>query len=499
MIRKTSLLEIIKEHILDEALPLHVAKEFSSTEREKYVEKRLNDVFNKLGKLPGAKKSKRGDRIYVPYEKSNETSSLEKEITKAISKEGYEIKDFLKGIVIDPYGREQKLGKVLTKLNLKDLLHDFNTGKDRASRKSEDIYLVFSKHPYDIGGISTDRDWKSCTTLNLDNPGRFEGDGGYKGTQELLICGIKAGIFVVYYVKESDLNINNPIGRVLVKPFVNTINQKEIYYTTADSQAYGNTPADFESNVEEILFKILKPSPGMYFVTDDELGWDYDMTLQPAFTILPSNYKTDTKEDIEKLLKYFNIKNYTVNDDLSVDVNGTVNILTKGLKKLPFKFGRVNNNFFCTGIGLETLENSPDSVNGHFYCNNNNLTSLEFGPKTIRGAYNCSNNKLESLNGAPYTVSRLDCDNNKLTNLEGAPKKIGPEECTELSIMDDVFNGFSCENNLLTSLKGLPDYICGVISFGKQKNGIIFTEKDVLSQTKTLGRYKVKKYEKQTN
>ena len=77
---------------------------------------------------------------------------------------------------------------------------------------------------------------------------------------------------------------------------------------------------------------------------------------------------------IHKICKEYGIKNYTINGDGSIDVNGHVNLTHKGLTKLPLKFNHVSGNFYCGYNNLTSLEGSPKSVGGNFWCYNNNLT-----------------------------------------------------------------------------------------------------------------------------
>lgn len=45
-----------------------------------------------------------------------------------------------------------------------------------------------------------------------------------------------------------------------------------------------------------------------------------------------------TKEEVENILNNYDIKNYTINNDLSVDVNGKVDLSMKQLDALPVNF-----------------------------------------------------------------------------------------------------------------------------------------------------------------
>lgn len=91
-----------------------------------------------------------------------------------------------------------------------------------------------------------------------------------------------------------------------------------------------------------------------------------------------------TEEEIHKLCKKYGIGNYTINDDLSLDVDGNVDLNgKKGLMGLPLNFNYVSGDFRCDMNFLITLKGSPKKVDGHFVANTNNLTSLKHVPKYI--------------------------------------------------------------------------------------------------------------------
>ena len=120
-------------------------------------------------------------------------------------------------------------------------------------------------------------------------------------------------------------------------------------------------------------------------------------------------------EEIDEICREYNISNYTINTDGSIDVNGTVYLWNKKLAKLPLKFNKVNRWFNCSRNKLTSLEGSPKEVNGDFYCHNNNLTSFEFAPKIIRGDFYCYNNNIKSFEYFPIFVKAdFLCDNNPI-------------------------------------------------------------------------------------
>ena len=134
-------------------------------------------------------------------------------------------------------------------------------------------------------------------------------------------------------------------------------------------------------------------------------------------------FKAQRREMIESWLKEYKIKNYTINDDFTIDVDGSVDLRDKKLKEFP--------DYIQFGV-----------VTGLFSCYKNQLTSLRGAPKEVRGYFDCSFNKLTSLEGAPKEVGGFDCSFNKLTTLRGVPEKVGGDfYCNDNSIQfteDDV-------------------------------------------------------------
>lgn len=71
-------------------------------------------------------------------------------------------------------------------------------------------------------------------------------------------------------------------------------------------------------------------------------------------------FKTQRRESIEKWLKEYDIENYTINDDFTINVNGFVNISNKNLKEFPeyIQFGVVRGSFDCSYCHLKSLRRS---------------------------------------------------------------------------------------------------------------------------------------------
>ena len=131
-------------------------------------------------------------------------------------------------------------------------------------------------------------------------------------------------------------------------------------------------------------------------------------------------FESVNEQEIHDLCKKYGIKNYTINSDGNIDVDGNVDFYNQGLTKLPLLFKNVSGDFDCNNNNLTSLEGAPSSVGGNFWCRNNKLTSLECAPTSVGGSFYCHNNQLASLEGAPTEVGRdFYCNNNKLTSLKG--------------------------------------------------------------------------------
>ncbi len=91
---------------------------------------------------------------------------------------------------------------------------------------------------------------------------------------------------------------------------------------------------------------------------------------------------------INAVCKKYNIENYTINDDYTIDVTGDVYIKNVSLTKIPLVFNIVLGIFNCYGNKLTTLEGSPRSVD-HFSCTSNKLTTLEGGPEYVGENFYC--------------------------------------------------------------------------------------------------------------
>ncbi|MFA5025407.1 MAG: hypothetical protein WC503_02800 [Candidatus Shapirobacteria bacterium] len=251
---------------LNEALSLSRAKYYT-----KMYNKELHDKVFK-GK----------NRITIPFKNEEVSDYVDPDISNLLYNLGWNIISYIKGTVYkinDPEKKVRKLIDILNKEDLgpmnkvrKELIKTFTNDPKRKGANIQDAYIVISRHPYDIAGMSTGRGWTSC--MNLDNGA----EAHYVPLE------IKGGTIVAYLVKGHDKNITRPIGRVAIRPFVK-IGGSEIKMVVCP-RAFGDTP---EKNfIKEVTDWVNKSFPdvsiGVYTIDDYKFyAGDYHGSEVPHF------------------------------------------------------------------------------------------------------------------------------------------------------------------------------------------------------------------------
>jgi hypothetical protein len=119
---------------------------------------------------------------------------------------------------------------------------------------------------------------------------------------------------------------------------------------------------------------------------------------------------------IKKWLDEMKIEDYIINDDMTIDVNGNLNLWKSGLDgNLPeyIQFHSISGYFDISNCNLTTLQGCPKYIGFYFSCGVNKIKSLKGGPEEIF----C---RKHWENSYGYSAS----NNHFLVSLEGLPKKI---------------------------------------------------------------------------
>jgi len=376
--------------IINEALPISKAKELYSIQKSDEVIDEQNTMFEALKTLPEyIKSNNNGDRLYFDinediktnYNKySNADTIIQDEITAFLKSKGYKVTDYIKGIAIDKYNREVKIGKILNKSE-SNLLRKFNNDVSRQSLSTDQI-VVFSKNPYDIGGMSSNRGWTSCMNLYGDNENKH-----------YVNCDIKKGTIIAYLINLNDKNINKPQARILIKPFINVKDKNDIVYWVGND-VYGTAPEYFYKFVNSIFEKFYpyqgkyKLSAGLY---DDEgtpgnIDFKEEEKRKKQIEIANKIANGEKLEPDEYNLDYLMLYDRNIKNIPPVKVKGPVSLARNPLlKSLPDGF-EAKGNLWLSFTGIETL---PQSLSPQQISLNKTPLAKKFNDdeKLIRKAY----------------------------------------------------------------------------------------------------------------
>jgi len=518
MIRLKPLLET---QLIREALPISKAKKYANIKRNPAIEARLSDILSMLAEQPGAKLSRRQDRVAIPFQHKFDVDSVRQfynsdeliNFSNALIDLRRDINHFIKnqlddntkpfptfdgpeqvilGQLPDQYGRAVKMSKyikmllsyqvkrkldhlsIIIKTNpdtgeqgvrktngewntidsikqsmKKDAQTKFNQlmqeydaipeVKRYRQNKDKSYYLVFSKHSYDVAGMSTDRGWSSCMNL-------------YGGINSYYIqYDIEEGTMVVYLVTEDDLNITNPTARIAIKPFINTEDSDDVYYQ-AERRVYGTSPETFLSTVDQLLDSIQPDKQGLFRLIDTlycdstkQVVKFSDPDISEKMSELVSNKQQATTVDEAKYImwKYMNIEfdlldrfHFEESDKLYVSAGDQAFHVNQTLGYSPINIAKCSQFTITSPIGADSYKTFPletdimritNPLQGNFKGMNTlihkrlvldafdttshitNFEGLKPGLKSISLAFAKSSKcTIDSFSGIPATVNAID-------------------------------------------------------------------------------------------
>lgn len=244
-----------KDWLVLERLALSTAKKYAKN----WAKERYSEWFG--GKY----------RIYLelPAEAQKKAAIVPADLEEILTYLGYEVVDYGAGTAkrsgaSDKDRRVLKIGSVLQqaakktqdsrfKTKVEKELKNFQSDPQRSGKKTSAM-VVLSRHPYDIAGMSTDRGWTSC--MNLHH-GTF---------RHICAYDVKEGTIVAYLVNKEDKNINHPIGRIAIKPFISDEGQ---VYLVPEPKVYGTDMPGFAEVVQDWLDEKQKGIFGKFTIHPD--------------------------------------------------------------------------------------------------------------------------------------------------------------------------------------------------------------------------------------
>jgi hypothetical protein len=236
-------------------------------------------------------------RIYLPLSGSvaKHTVTVPPDIVVNLQEQGYAVEDYTVGLAVK--NGNPKVKRRIGALLPPTLKRQYDNDPQRASSKHVKQWVVISRHPYDLFGMSFDRGWKSCMNL-------AEGIN-----KEFLAQDLKHGVLVAYLINDTDRNINNPTARVLIKPYYlldkagNTTGTMALF----SSIVYGTTHSIFLDTVNDFCNQYNEGKPNGVYLLESHLYRDYPVS--EAMLGLPDGIRVRSLHGTEQ--EYLdNLSNY---------------------------------------------------------------------------------------------------------------------------------------------------------------------------------------------
>jgi hypothetical protein len=252
-----------KFFLYSEAIRLkHAKKHKLSRKKSGAYRGKLNDIFNGKDRLIFDIDIKRSQLLDVDY-------PIVHEINKFLYRNYQDVhiktmRDYIFGVVYKNSDVENKqpmkIGRLLQKKIDSDkdaagLLNSFKIDPMR-STKPADYKVVVSRHPYDIAGASTDRNWTSCMRLNTGGVNYPNSDSSAGSNSHYVKKDISHGSIVAYLVTSDDkhpngkIAIKRPLSRILMKPH-DEMSGNSVAYSIG--KTYGAPCEEFRSFIKDWL------------------------------------------------------------------------------------------------------------------------------------------------------------------------------------------------------------------------------------------------------
>jgi hypothetical protein len=338
---------------------------------------------------------------------------------------GFKIKDaeeYKKGVVYNENDKEKKqprkIGRLLQSVNdgeSERLLDAFKKDPFRLA-KDNSYKVVISRHPYDIAGMSTDRNWRSCMTLNVPNvvynePERRNIEGINK---RYVDQDINEGSIVAYLVSNNDVTkggkveIRRPLARILMKPHYNKNNKSDIAYSIG--RIYGAGVKKFSDFIREwLLDNVNKNTKGKTYILNKNLYPDGDEAVN--FVSVKANEEMGERIFFEEL----NYRNDNSKSQQYFEFLSLYNSRTDSEVKISFI---IPENIPLEEFGYFGRANLPQYINNILDLktlpNRNNFQSIEtfIAQRKIVIEYRFHGNSLtyEDEKGNDYPVDEYDAE-----------------------------------------------------------------------------------------
>lgn len=212
------------------------------------------------------------DRVVIPLKDPSEGNvEPHPAVKEHLDHHGYAVSDYQAGKAKDKYGRDVNIGKVLNKTNAeKHVVSAFLTDPNRSHKRlHDDMQVVISRHPHDVAGMSTGKDWTSCLDMK----------GGIN--KHLLPDELHQGTHVAYLTKKGDDVARAPLARIALKPYREEKTGRQVL--VPEHKIYGNAAGSFEHTVNSWTNEHFPLKDNTFYTKNTKV---YDDSNQPVIAKL---------------------------------------------------------------------------------------------------------------------------------------------------------------------------------------------------------------------
>ena len=327
----------------------------------------------------------KNDRTYFPVTRGHnfwESMPPPKEISEVLDKAGYYMPDYRGNTVYKKEDREMQsknAPRLLTVLK-KELRDDpekyrrlekmFVERKEGASKNADNVNMMIcvSHDPYDIAGMSTDRNWTSCMEL----PGKDRKEGG--GFYTTALRQVAYGGMVAYLIAEDDKEIDRPYARIAIKRLENV---SGAFIFKAESRIYGDEgiaeDCDFSNELEKILDKSnqMTGKEKAIYIRDDHSYSDKQIDSEGK------GFDIDQLATLSPHELALFVKGYYFKPDECVD---QINELADKLPNRKFSAELVSALFFALNDNIESWRSKKREIQ-KFYESHRNKIDEDYVPE----------------------------------------------------------------------------------------------------------------------
>ena len=250
--------------------------------------------------------TKKGYRLFIDIGDTHKAKyTVPPAVRVALKRAGYAVSDYLAKKCVKIDDKEQKnvynIGKVIAKDE--HAKNAFDNDPQLQNSKSNKVQIVISCHPYDIIGMSTGRDWDDQSCMRLKDNRVGVSDGAY---HKHVSHDVAEGTLVAYAIRADDTNIQKPLCRCLVKPFVSE--DEDVLYRR-EGRVYGNNVPGFNNILNGFIRKLNAKVPeGFYKLVsglyDDGSGRDITYRGDDGENDGVEIEKSDLRDQPELLVPY---------------------------------------------------------------------------------------------------------------------------------------------------------------------------------------------------